>query len=68
MSEQLTRGGIVIGPKTALPQWRGEPFNVGYAIDVLRQDEAFVRRAPYVAAETRRAPARPESADGDTPI
>lgn len=53
MTDRLTSAGIVIGPKTALPYWHGERFNVGWAIDVLRQDEAFSGRPRYVPAETR---------------
>jgi hypothetical protein len=43
-AERLTSAGIVIGPRTGWPQWYGERFNVGYALDVLRQEEETSRR------------------------
>jgi hypothetical protein len=29
------QNGLVLHPQTAIPDWRGEPFDLGYAIDVL---------------------------------
>jgi len=29
------QNGLVLHPRTAIPDWRGEPFDLGYAIDVL---------------------------------
>ena len=50
---RLAASGIVVGPRTGLPLWYGERFDVGWAIDVLRQDEERERRMRDVAAETR---------------
>jgi hypothetical protein len=49
---RLARAGIVIGPTTSRPVWGGERFDVGWAIEVLRQGEERERRARYVSAET----------------
>jgi hypothetical protein len=32
---QNDAAGIVVDARTATPGWRGEPLDVGYAIDVL---------------------------------
>ena len=29
------QNGLALHPRTAIPDWRGEPFDLGYAIDVL---------------------------------
>jgi hypothetical protein len=54
---RLIAAGIVIGPQTSRPNWCGERFDVGWAIDVLRPDEERERRmqaaAQYFSAETR---------------
>jgi len=49
---RLAAAGITIGPKTCQPSWYGERFDVGYAIDVLRQGEERERQRRYVSAET----------------
>jgi len=41
---RLAIAGVVIGPRTGWPQWYGEPFDTGYVLDVLRQNEPRARR------------------------
>ena len=43
--ERLTGAGVVICPRTGWPLWYGERFDVGYALDVLRQEEERDRRS-----------------------
>jgi hypothetical protein len=35
MRARHERNGLALHPQTAMPDWRGEPFDLGYAIDVL---------------------------------
>jgi len=49
VNARLAAVGLVIGPRTSQPQWYGERFDVGYALDVLRQDEQRAWRARHGA-------------------
>jgi hypothetical protein len=35
MRARHAQDGLALHPRTAMPDWRGEPFDLGYAIDVL---------------------------------
>jgi len=35
MRARHEQNGLVLHPQTAIPDWRGKPFDLGYAIDVL---------------------------------
>jgi len=43
---RLAAAGLTIGPYTATPRWDGHPFDVGWAIDVLRGHPVFITSPP----------------------
>ena len=51
---RLETEGLSIDGKTATPHWFGEPFDLGYAIDVLWRQRAMETSAPDVPAGTSR--------------